>query len=80
MKADNILQTIYTPSQEEILLADQYTKDPQNKLKFLILLKSNIYKKMTIFTLANIKLIELKFLKFSLFENVIDKCCRSNYA
>jgi hypothetical protein len=37
---DKILQAIYTPSQEEFLLADKYTKDPGNKLKFLILLKS----------------------------------------
>lgn len=38
--SDKILQTIYTPTQEEILLAEKYTKDPNNKLKFLILLKS----------------------------------------
>ena len=37
---DKILQTVYTPTQEEILLADKCTKDPSNKLKFLILLKS----------------------------------------
>ena len=34
------LQTICTPSQEEVLMAEQYTKDPHNKFKFLILLKS----------------------------------------
>lgn len=37
---DKILQTIYTPSQEEILLAEKHTKDSNNKLKFLFLLKS----------------------------------------
>ena len=37
---DKTLQTIYTPSQEEVLMAEQYTKDPHNKFKFLILLKS----------------------------------------
>jgi hypothetical protein len=37
---DKTLQTIFIPTQEEILLADKYTKDPSNRLKFLILLKS----------------------------------------
>jgi len=34
------LQIFYTPTEEEILLAEKYTKDSINKLRFLILLKS----------------------------------------
>lgn len=34
------LKNLYTPSSEEILLAEKYTKDLQNKCRFLILLKS----------------------------------------
>ena len=37
--SDKTLTTIYTPSVDEILLAEKYTKDPVNKLRFLILLK-----------------------------------------
>jgi hypothetical protein len=33
---DNILQKIYTPSVDEILIAETHTKDPINKLKFLV--------------------------------------------
>lgn len=33
---DHILQQIYTPSVDEILIAETHTKDPINKLKFLV--------------------------------------------
>lgn len=38
--SEQTLQTIYTPSVDEISLAETHTKDPYNKLRFLILLKS----------------------------------------
>ena len=38
--SDLTLQKIYTPIADEISLAEQHTKDPINKLRFLILLKS----------------------------------------
>jgi len=37
---EHTLQKIYTPSVDEISIAETHTKDPINKLKFLILLKS----------------------------------------